>query len=144
MLNPGKTQEMLFSLRRLCRAEIRSKSCSFLIVLRLGFDDRDYLIDSRTKTLLLRYIRDNEYFSNDFLENCASGLYQTIKKHELKHMGQRLVFISGSTKANCFFFSLIQSQWLLYCHFWAIPGNFFMLFFCCCLPALKLETTPSW
>ena len=39
----------------------------------------DTLIADRTKTLALRYIHDGDHFINDFLSQCPSGRYRTVK-----------------------------------------------------------------
>ena len=48
---------------------------------KLGIDhpDIDTLIADRTKTLALRYIHDDDHFINDFLSQCPSGRYRTVK-----------------------------------------------------------------
>ena len=47
----------------------------------LGIDhpNIDILIADRKKTLALRYIRDDDHFINDFLSQCPSGRYRTVK-----------------------------------------------------------------
>ena len=49
--------------------------------IKLGIDHPaiDTLIADRTKTLALRYIHDGDHFINDFLSQCPSGRYRTVK-----------------------------------------------------------------
>ena len=41
--------------------------------------DLDTLIADHTKTLALRYIRDDNHFINDFLSKCPSGRIRSVK-----------------------------------------------------------------
>ena len=52
----------------------------------LGIDHPyiDTLIADQTKTLALCYIRDDDHFINDFLSQCPSGRYRTVKYRTMR------------------------------------------------------------
>jgi len=66
---------------RLYASDKKRLSKFFRDALSLGLEisSLDNLVDSRTQTLILSYIHDSEHFINDFIEQCPSGRYRTVK-----------------------------------------------------------------
>jgi len=52
------------------------KDCSELGI---EYQNSDLHIQKLTKELAIKYIVDNDHFINNFLSQCTSGRYQTIK-----------------------------------------------------------------
>ena len=55
------------------------KSLLLSLALIIIHPDIDTPIADQTKTLALRYIHDDYHFINDFLPQCPSGRYRTVK-----------------------------------------------------------------